>query len=182
MFKIGDYVVHGKAGVCRVTDITEREVPGGEGSASYYVLDPVYGRFVVYSPVDNNAVYLRPVISRDDALRLIDLIPNIQAEPYVNSKQPELVQHYTEIIKSHDCKELVELTMSLYSKQRLAEESKGTFGSIDKRFIHQAEDALFGELAIALDVPKEEVQPFIANRLESGRITKPRSSRKSRRG
>jgi CarD family transcriptional regulator len=167
MFKIGDFVVHGKAGVCKVTGISAREVPGSEGDRrEYYELDPVYGRFTVYSPVDNTTVYMRPVISRKDAEKLIDCIPDIQAQPYINSKQPELIEHYSSIIKTHDVDELVALTVSLYNKQQGASDGKNTFGSIDRRFIAQAEDTLFGELAVSLGIEKNEVQPYIAARLE----------------
>ena len=38
---------------------------------------------------------------------------------------------------------------------------------MDERYLKQAEELLFGELAAALDIPKEEVREYIGAKLES---------------
>ena len=38
---------------------------------------------------------------------------------------------------------------------------------VDERYMKQAERLLYGEFAIALDLPVEEVQPYIARRVGS---------------
>lgn len=39
-------------------------------------------------------------------------------------------------------------------------------GQIDKKFMKRAEDLLYGELAAALDIPREDVLNYIQERLE----------------
>ena len=36
---------------------------------------------------------------------------------------------------------------------------------VDERYLKQAEQLLFGELAAALEIPYEAVQPYIADRI-----------------
>ena len=39
-------------------------------------------------------------------------------------------------------------------------------GMVDERYMKQAERLLYGELSAALGIPLEEVQPYIARRVE----------------
>ena len=41
MFKIGDYVVHGRNGVCKVVDITHIDISGADKNQLYYTLIPM---------------------------------------------------------------------------------------------------------------------------------------------
>ena len=42
---------------------------------------------------------------------------------------------------------------------------KRRFGTVDERFLKQAEDLLFGELAAALEIPRSEVRGYITARV-----------------
>ncbi|MDE6951262.1 MAG: CarD family transcriptional regulator, partial [Lachnospiraceae bacterium] len=51
MFKVGEYVVYGNTGVCRVEGIGP--LPIGSSDKDYYTLVPVYGRNSrIYAVVD----------------------------------------------------------------------------------------------------------------------------------
>lgn len=41
MFKIGDYIVHGRNGVCKVVDITHIDISGADKNQLYYTLVPM---------------------------------------------------------------------------------------------------------------------------------------------
>ena len=56
--------------------------------------------------------------------------------------------------------------MSIYAKQKQAEAQKRRLGMVDERYMKQAERLLYGELAAALDIPFDQVQPYIARRVE----------------
>lgn len=164
MFEPGDMIIYGSMGVCRVETVEQRSLPKG-GTQEFYVLKPIYQTCSVSTPVDNEKVLMRPVISREEAERLIDAIPGIHAEAYNNKVLRQLSEHYENIIKRYDCAELIELTMSIYAKKRLCEEQKRKFGALDERYMKRAEDMLYGEMAVALGIERQDVQAYIAKRV-----------------
>lgn len=165
MYKINDHIIYGKMGVCKITDIATRNIAGFDKDQLYYVLQPVYESCVIYTPVNTKA-FMRPIISAAEAERLIDMIPTIQAEAYYNDRMQQLKQHYEAAIEAYNCTDLIELTMSIYAKKKSIEEQNRKLGQIDERFMKQAEELLFGELSLALGIPKDEVQKYIASRVD----------------
>ena len=68
MFAVGDYVIYGYEGVCRIDEIGSPGVSGFDRGRQYYRLTPHYRGGTIYAPVDGR-VRMRRVISRE-ALRL----------------------------------------------------------------------------------------------------------------
>ena len=171
MFQAGDLVVYGTTGVCRVESIDQPNMTGADRHKKYYRLKPFYQDGVIYTPVDNTKVSIRPVISRENAENLIDLIPGIRAEAYRAPTLQALAQHYQTAFQSHSCQDLVELIMSIYTKQQETTSQNRRLGMVDERFLKQAERLLYGELAVALEIPFDEVQPYISNRVKRQKDT-----------
>lgn len=166
MFQPGDLVVYGTTGVCRVESIDRPNLTGADRKKEYYQLKPLHQDGVIYTPVENTKVSIRRVITREEANALIDLIPTMRAEVYHAPTIQALTQHYQDAVRSHDCKDLIELMMSIYAKQKQAESQKRRLGMVDERYMKQAERLLYGELSVALDIPFDQVQPYIAQRIE----------------
>lgn len=166
MYQIGELILYGGTGVCRVTEIVAKRFSRTEPEKLYYVLKPLYSAGTITTPVENGKVFTRPVISHDEALALIDAIPSIHAEAYHNSNLQQLENHYRTELESHNCLDLLRLTMSTYQKKVERERAKLKFGAVDRRYMERAENLLFGELAVALDISRENVQSFIEDRLQ----------------
>ena len=166
MYQVGELILYGGTGVCRVTEIVAKRFSRTEPEKLYYVLRPLYSSGTITTPVENGKVFTRPVISRDEAIALIDTIPSIHAEAYHNSNLQQLENHYRNELESHDCRDLLRLTMSTYQKKVEREKAKLKFGAVDRRYMERAENLLFGELAVALDIEKDSVQSFIEDRLQ----------------
>lgn len=152
-------------GVCRVEAVETRVLPKGAGEAQFYVLKPIYQSCSVSTPIDNDKIPMRPVISREEAESLIDTIPDVRAEAYHNKVLRQLSEHYESIIKLYDCAKLIELLLSTYDKRRLCAQQKKKFGAMDERYMKRAEDMLFGEFAVALGIDKNEVPGYITRRI-----------------
>ncbi len=167
MYQIGELILYGGTGVCRVTDVVSRKPGRAEPERLYYVLSPLYQTGTITTPVDNDKVFTRPVISRDEAMDLIDQIPSIQPEVYYNQNLQQLENHYRTAMEDHDCLSLLRLTMSTYRKKVEREEKKLKFGAVDRRYMERAENLLYGELAVALGIARESVRDFIAQRLQT---------------
>lgn len=167
MYSIGDLIIYGNMGVFRIVDISAKDLSEETRGQLHYTMKALYQECTVYVPVDNTKVFMRPVISKEEAEKLIDTIPTIQAEAYHTRVLSDLSRHYEEILKTHDCADLIELTMSIYAKKQMIEEQKKKFGSVDERFMKKAEELLFGELSAVLGIPRSEVSKYIASRVDA---------------
>ncbi|MDR1915228.1 MAG: hypothetical protein LBQ58_01470 [Synergistaceae bacterium] len=167
MYQVGDLIIYGGSNcVCRVTNITKLDFPDIDRERLYYVLKPLHQDCVIYNPVDNTNILMRPVITRNDALALIDTIPDINTGTYCDNEFKQIMEHCESIIKTRDCAKLIELTMSLYSKKHFLLDHNRRFGTMEDAFMKRAEDILFSEFSVALDIPKEQVQSYIAARIK----------------
>ncbi len=162
-FSVGDLIIYGETGVCRVVDIVEKPFLGVVQNC--YRLHPLYQNCDIFSPVNGCNVYMRPIISRDEANTLIEGIPAITPEIVSASTPRELTEKYDKIIKLHDCQKLLELRASINLKRAQALENKKKLSAIDERFIKKAEELLFGELAAALDIDKAAVTGYIESKV-----------------
>ena len=170
MFEIGDYIIYGNNGVCKVIEIGPIQISENSTDKLYYTLEPVYERgSKVYTPVGNKKVLMRAVISKDEALELIDNIPTIEVDKDLPDKQRE--KEIKESLRSIDCEEWIKVLKVLHhrKKERHANDKKMT--SSDEKFMQEAEDCLYGELSISLDLEKEEIEGFVMNRLEEANLT-----------
>ena len=168
VYQSGELVVYGSTGVCRVEGFSKPNLPGADRQKDYYILKPLFQDGTIYTPVDSK-VFMRPVISRQEADRLIDMIPSLEAEGYFSQNTQDLNEHYKEMIQSHDCADLIELAMSIYSKKQYVLRQKHKFGQVDERYMKKAEELLYGEFSVALEIPKEEVPSYIAARVKEGK-------------
>lgn len=165
MYEIDDLVMYGGTGVCKVSGITKPDFVGLNEDRLYYVLEPLYQSGVIYAPIENKKVFIRPVISADEAKELIDTMPEVHTEIYKSSSIQQLSKYYQSVIDTHKCMDLIKLTKSLNEKRDNAIKENKHLGQIDKKFMKKAEELLFGEFAAALDISKEEVEDYIQNRL-----------------
>ena len=161
MFQPGEKIVYGTTGVCTVQEVTPRDdLPGTAPGTLYYALEPLSGSGIIYLPVDA-PVFMRPVITRQEAEALVARIPEMAAEAYHQRNLQMLRNHYQEVLRSHDCEKLLEMTMSIHVKEKQASKAGRKLGQIDARFQKRAEELLWGELAVALEIPVEEVPRYI---------------------
>lgn len=164
MFEIGDYVIYGGNGVCMVKKIGTLDTLSRVKEKIYYTLEPLYVKgSVFYTPVDNKKVIMRKVISKEETNRLIDEIPNIELIRIENDKVREV--ELKEAMQRRECKEWVRIIKTLYlrKKNRIAQGKKIT--ATDEKYLKQAEEQLFGELAIPLEMDKSEVENFIIEKV-----------------
>ncbi|MBR1660625.1 MAG: hypothetical protein IJ705_09935 [Oscillospiraceae bacterium] len=167
MYAVGDLILYGRTGVCRVEEIDEPAPRGEEAARRFYRLRPLYQNCSIRVPVEGK-VFSRPIVSRGEAESLIRRMPELEAEPYYNRNLNQLREYYRKSLESCRCEDLAMLTKSLYRKKREAEASRRKFGTVDERYMKEAEDLLYGELAAALEIERGDVQGFIASFLSDG--------------
>ena len=165
LFREDDLVVYGTRGVCRVKAIGNMKTPGTAEERLYYTLEPIFIKnSVIYTPVDNDKVIIRSVISKDKAMSLIEEIPLMETIGVADDKKRETIYH--ESMNKCDCRETMKVIKTLYQrKQERAAIGKKTT-SLDDRYLHLAQDNLFSELSIPLNISKSEVEAVIISKVE----------------
>lgn len=161
MFQVNDVVIYGNHGVCRVIGRGFLSISVADKEKEYYTLRPLYQKeAVIYVPVGGNKTVMRPVISKEEAERLIRDIPTLDALWTANERERE--SQYRTALKSCDCRELVKMIKALYERRssRLKDGKKAT--AVDERYFRMAEEQLYQELAYTFGMEKEGVGPFIA--------------------
>ena len=147
MFAKGTKIMYGNTGVCEVMDYATPDLPGMPRGTKYYVLRPLFQSGTIYCPVEQPKVFMRPVMSREEAEELVALIPTISVEPFHTGRLQELSEHYRSIIGTHSTTDLVEIIKSVYSKKREAEAAGRRVSQMDDRYMKLAEELLHGELS-----------------------------------
>ena len=161
MFQIGDYVICSNKGVCEVENITVLNISGADKEKEYYILKPLYSAgSTVYVPVDSQKDHtMRKVLERTEAERLIGTIPEIPLLVITNDKMTE--QMYKDCMKSNDCQELVKLIKTIHQRKQKRIQAGRKITAVDAKYFHLAEENLYGELAVALDLSRGEVSGYI---------------------
>lgn len=161
MYQVGEMVIYGGEGVCRVEAVGRLQMAGVNRDKLYYTLSPLYRDGRVYTPVDT-PVFMRPVISKEEAEAFVRTIPTIQAAVCPDHNLRLLNERYQALIRSNQCEDMVQLIKAAYERTRGRTSQGGKPGQVDERYRKRAEELLHGELAVALGIPREEVGDYIA--------------------
>ena len=166
MFEKDQLIMCGGHGVCRVVNITGNPIDKLDKVRKYYVLEPVFEKgSTVYTPVDNDKVIMRRIMSKEEAEDLVGRITTIETVWIQEEKSRE--QMYKEAIRTYDCQSLVQIIKTLYQrKQNRLKEGKKVLSS-DEQYLHKAEELLYSEMSLALSIPKEEVEAYITEAVRS---------------
>ena len=163
MFKIGDKIMHGQTGVCEVADICEKALIKNQKKL-YYVLCPVMQpNNVIYTPVESDKVFMRPIITKQQAEDLISRIPSLVESI---KDEPQTSEDYRREIATHNIDDLVSLTANIYHKKFSAKAPKKKLGFLDEKIMRKGEELLFGELSAALEIPYDKVQKYIEEKIK----------------
>ncbi|MBQ0042748.1 MAG: CarD family transcriptional regulator [Lachnospiraceae bacterium] len=160
MFAVGDVVIYGKNGVCKVTDIGTIDLSMATKGKQYYTMHPVFKKdAILYAPVENGKTVMRSVMTQEEAEELINEIPSLDNVWIVSEKDREL--QYKSALSTCDCRELVKIIKTLYFRResRIQDGKKVTV--VDERYCKLAEDQLYEELSYALKKSREELDSII---------------------
>ena len=146
MFAAGDLVIYGGEGVCRVESVGMPETEGIDKTKAYYTLSPLYRTGQVMTPVDTG-VLMRPVMT--------------PAEEPEGASQRAIKDHYHAVVTSYDCGRMAAMIKYTCQRRRAAQQRGRKVSQLDERYLRRAEDQLYGELAVALGIDRQEVCQYI---------------------
>ena len=145
--------------------ITTLDISGVDKQKMYYILKPCYmAASTVYVPVDSSATSIRAILTKEEAEALIASMPGIPILTIQNEKLVE--QDYRACMRSNCCEEWVKIIKTIYARKQKRSEAGRKETAVDSKYFKMAEDNLYGELAIALEMKRGEVCAYITERLQ----------------
>ena len=163
MFKIGDYIMYGVTGVCKVTDIIKEKYFNNE--EDYYVLEPVYAtpETIIKIPVANKKVFMRNIISKEDIDNLIEEIP-LEKEVWIDDER-ERNYKFKSMVRSGDYRQWSTLIKTIFLKREEKKLEGKKITQEDERLFKSAEKLLNEEIATILHISPDEVPQYIKNNI-----------------
>ena len=166
MYLVGQELVYGQHGVCRVIREEQRRVDGKQ--LSYLSLEPVGqpgASFLV--PTQNAAAMgrLRPLMDREELEKLLTSAPSL-ADAWIPEESIRK-QRYREYLAVADGETLARMICALY-RHRARQRTIGKKVHVsDENFLRDAEKLLTGEVAAVLAYPEEQARALIREKLHS---------------
>lgn len=156
MFTVGQTVMHPGEGPCVVTAVRTEEFVKGQ-PREYYSLQPMGSgdAMTVFVPVDQQRLCLRPLMTVEQAHSL--KASAAKAPPLWSSNERERQERFVQALRECDPVMLMRLVLDVREQQtqRRAEGKKLRF--TDERALQEAVRLLKRELAVVLDVSKDDV-------------------------
>ncbi len=157
-YKNGEYVIYNGLEICKIGDNVFREFDGKK--TEYITLYPTDINTTIYIPAEKCDTLLRPMLSREELLKIIDMIPDI------NEHSCDSNIDFAEAVKSGDHKGILTVMSSIYARgQKRARDGKTLFKT-DRRNFDIAKKIIHNEIAYAFGIDPSEAEKFISNRIE----------------
>ncbi len=164
MHNINDMVIYGTEGICRITDITVRDMHGGD--VEYYVLKPVgESNSTIFVPTGSEVLTskMRRILSAEEIYELIRTVTGERMEWIENENVRK--ERCKEILAEGDRRELMKMLRAIYLHGEERKSMGKKLHQCDERFMKDAEKLLYEEFAHVLNIKKEEVVPFIMEQI-----------------
>lgn len=160
MFQIGDLVVYGVHGVCRIVELQTQRVD--RKKVEYFVLEPVFqmtSRFFVPSQNEVALSKLRPILTKAEIEELVRG-EAAHRQCWIEDEN-QRKQEYKNLIASGDRAGLISMLKALNTHKINQAELGKKFHISDSNFMRDAEKMLYSEFSLVLDMPYDEVEAYI---------------------
>ena len=156
MFETGEKIVYGPGGVCTVTGTCVSPFGGGDLRV-YYKLQPLdENGSVFYTPAEGGKAVIRPLVTREEAEKIIAEAPECVPLTVEHEKQRRDI--YRAAIATADPREYIRLIITVEHRRINAMRTHRHIAVTDTEFERTARYSLFSELAIVLDKSYGEIE------------------------
>jgi CarD family transcriptional regulator len=164
MFQIGEYIVYGMNGICRVADICPSPYDKTD-TRTFYLLIPVHNPMgsSIYTPVCNERVPMRRLMTRDEIEMLIAEMPEIDVLPVPVEKQRREI--YRTSIGELDPRGYVRVIKTVNRRRAELSAARKHFPMTDLEYGRLAKHLLCSECAHVMGVSEEDADAYILSSL-----------------
>lgn len=159
-YKIGDSVIYKHNGIFRVADVKMMNFMGGE--KLYYILESIYSKGSnTYVPTDLEGLQLcmRPLLTKNEILDAIQQAQHVELQWDDDTKQRYAV--LSEVVSTLDRVKILAVYFRIHQHKTQLEAKRKKLYASDLRLYLQSEKMIRDEFAFVLDMPREEVIPYI---------------------
>lgn len=162
MFEIGECIVYGTNGICRVADIGPSPYDK-EDPRTFYLLIPVHNPMSssIYTPVDNERVPMRRLMTKEEIDALIAAIPTIETLTVPVEKHRREI--YRTVIGELKPEGYVKVIKTVRRRRAELIAAHKHFPVTDLEYGRLAKHLLCSECAHVLGLSEEEADQYIIN-------------------
>lgn len=165
-YQTGDYVSYTSSGVCRIEDIRQETPVGKEEAKTFYILKPLADpSSTIFVPTTSPVLLakMKRLPNKEDADSMI-LTAKERQMPWIDDRKLRTAAFQT-ITKNCDLKELLDLVICIYQKQRELSSLGKKLSASDENTLRRAEGLIENELSFILDLQKDQVGAYIREKL-----------------
>ena len=173
MFSIGDLVVY-RHHVCKIAKVRENYFDNEDYFELHALFENTLKLYIAISKAKPPAC--RSVMSKEQALALIDKIPlaqPIDEEALTKGAKTsalierKIKEEYDRRLKSTDLEDMLPILKSVHEHCIKREEMGRKITMTDKKYFDLVERLLCDELAVALEIDRDEIKSFMLERVEA---------------
>ena len=166
MYSVGDYISYGNSGVCEVmgTEVMDPSTGTAVGRTCY-ILRPLHDRSCkIMTPVDNQKVIMRDLISPEETRQLLEDIPHIETLPEQSARQQEI--SYSKALHSGACRDWLSLVKTLNQRIAIRREKGKKVTATDDRYFKAATEKLIEEFSVVLGMDSVQTKELLMDSFE----------------
>lgn len=159
MFNIGDTVVYGSQGVCKIDCVETKQI--GKQSADYYVLKPLFNDSTsLFVPVNNDKLTskIRDVLTKAQLDDFVKKIPDIELLTYADENQK---RELYKLKLSESIESLATIIKTIRHEKDFRKQNNKKLNIGDEQTLRKAEQLFYNEIAFVLSVEPEKVKDII---------------------
>ena len=164
MFQIGECIVYGTSGICRVMDICASPYDKTD-ERQYYLLVPLHNPMssTIYTPVCNDRVPMRRLMTPEEIEALIGRIPEIELLTVPTEKQRREI--YRASIGTLEPAGYVRVIKTVRRRRAELAAARKHFPVTDLEYGRLATHLLYSECAHVLGLAEENMEAYFEERL-----------------
>ena len=164
MFAVGEKVLYSVNGVCEITGITQKVF--GKTKIDYYVLKPIFNEAsTVFVPVGNDAL-VKKMKKLMSPQQLDEVFYSVSAtEVEWNNDEVTRRQNFKDVISSGIVEDILVILKALWNHRKSQNEKGRKLHISDEIFLKEAEKMIKEEISCVIGVEKEDVIPYVQNKI-----------------
>ncbi len=156
MYKTNDYLVYQKD-VCQVSNIEERN------NINYYILHPIKDKSLKIT-IPTSSDKIRDLITKEEITNLIKISKEI---PLIDCEEKFIEIEYKRLLQEPTYENLIKIIKTAYMRNKHREEQNKKLAEKDTKYFNLAEEYLYNELSITLNLSYDETKKYFINEISN---------------